>query len=153
MNRARIFAAVAAGLMLGGGAAAAAEQTAWDVFVQRCVAPLEQGQLALPEDLTPARNFKNDGDFYSEYEVAGGDVVLAVSEGGGSYTQWCRVSGPSDAGLAAAVQAWRAGSGFEQEPSGDAQGDVVLRSERALLELQLDGAAVLLRAAENKHGS
>jgi len=62
-------------------AASGAQAGAWEEFERRCLVPMESVALAQPDDLTPLRNFKNDGDTYSEYGFDDGDHILAVSDG------------------------------------------------------------------------
>ncbi len=79
------FAAVLLALL-----ATAAQADAWKEFEARCLTPMEEVSLALPDDLEADGHFKNDGDTYSTYAFAG--FGIAISDGRGDRPHWCFVS-------------------------------------------------------------
>jgi len=71
--------------------ASVAQAGAWEEFEQRCLVPMENIDLAQPNDLTPLRKFKNDGDTYSDYGFDDGNHILSVSDGRSGRAHWCTV--------------------------------------------------------------
>jgi hypothetical protein len=72
-------------------AAGGAQAGAWEEFEQRCLVPMENVALGQPTDLRPHRQFKNDGDTYTDYAFEDGNHILSVSDGRAGRAQWCSV--------------------------------------------------------------
>lgn len=149
----RVLSAAILGLVICGNAASA---SAWSVFHARCIAPLEVGALGQPVDLVAMRNFKNDGDTFSEYEGMAGAAVLRVSDGRADYSQWCSVSAIGDsANEANAFLAWSSQpDAFERYTEAEENGALVLRSLKLAVSMKIDGErdGISFRAEELDHG-
>ena len=142
-------------------AASPAVAGTWDLFVTRCLTPMEEIALEQPGDLTADAQFKNDGDTYATYKTAKTGAVLSVSDGRDGRPQWCRVhlddeTGEASAEIANSFLAWSSGVADDQyeEIEGDSE-RLTLRSTEwrepkldVSMRMGPNGAGITLEARE-----